>query len=121
MIENKDIGKKVQKAREEKGLKQHEFSKMLGISQSTLSNYELGKRKIPIYHIENIANNLGKPIEYFFKDTNIVTYVNNNKNIEIDETLLKLIDKMKNLDYYSIELLNKYIDFLIWDKNNNNR
>jgi transcriptional regulator with XRE-family HTH domain len=41
-----EIGKKLQKAREEAGLSQDELSKMLGYTQSSLSNYELGKRRL---------------------------------------------------------------------------
>ena len=40
-------GKEMKKIREEKKLSQKELAKKLGISQSTLSDYEAGRRKNP--------------------------------------------------------------------------
>ncbi|MGB4507738.1 MAG: helix-turn-helix transcriptional regulator [Syntrophomonadaceae bacterium] len=37
----KDIGRKLQQAREEAGLSQEQLASMLGCAQSTLSNYEI--------------------------------------------------------------------------------
>ncbi|HOO46520.1 MAG TPA: helix-turn-helix transcriptional regulator, partial [Deltaproteobacteria bacterium] len=51
----KEIGKKIQKAREEKGMTQVGLSKALGITQAALSNYELGKRRLYLHQIEQIA------------------------------------------------------------------
>ena len=42
----KEIGQRLQKAREEAGLSQEELARKLGCTQASLSNYELGKRRM---------------------------------------------------------------------------
>ena len=61
------IGKRLQKAREEAHLSQEELASLLGITQSALSNYELGKRGLYLGNLEQIASVLGKPISYFLE------------------------------------------------------
>jgi transcriptional regulator with XRE-family HTH domain len=65
----KNIGKMIQKAREEAGLSQEELSSRLGYTQAALSNYELGKRRLYLANIEQIATELNKPLNYFLEDT----------------------------------------------------
>jgi transcriptional regulator with XRE-family HTH domain len=64
----KNIGQRIQKAREEAGLSQEELSSRLGYTQAALSNYELGKRRLYLANIEQIANELNKPLNYFLED-----------------------------------------------------
>ncbi|OGP91544.1 MAG: hypothetical protein A2031_09180 [Deltaproteobacteria bacterium RBG_19FT_COMBO_43_11] len=64
----KNIGKMIQKAREEAGLSQEELSSRLGYTQAALSNYELGKRRLYLANIEQIAKELNKPLNYFLED-----------------------------------------------------
>ena len=64
----RDIGKKIQKAREEAGLSQEELASRLGYTQAALSNYELGKRRLYLANIEQIARELNKPLSYFWKN-----------------------------------------------------
>lgn len=66
----KDIGRKLQQAREDAGLSQEQLAGMLGCAQSTLSNYEKGKRRLYLTQLENIAEILNKPIEYFLESNN---------------------------------------------------
>lgn len=66
----KDIGRKLQQAREDAGLSQEQLAGMLGCAQSTLSNYEKGKRRLYLTQLENIAEILNKPIEYFLESDN---------------------------------------------------
>ena len=55
----KEIGRKIQKAREEAGLNQEELAARIGLSQATLSNYELGK---PLqYFLEENDRPTGSP------------------------------------------------------------
>ena len=65
----KTIGKKIQKAREEAGLSQEELASRLGYTQATLSNYELGKRRLYLANIEQIARELDKPLSFFLADS----------------------------------------------------
>jgi transcriptional regulator with XRE-family HTH domain len=64
----RDIGKRIQKAREESGLSQEELATTLGITQSALSNYELGKRRLYLANLEQLANVLGRPLSYFMEE-----------------------------------------------------
>ena len=61
------IGNRIQQAREERGLTQEELAARLGCTQSALSNYELGKRRLYLAGLEKIAQILGKPLDYFME------------------------------------------------------
>lgn len=61
----KEIGRKIQRAREETGLTQVDLAQSLGITQAALSNYELGKRRLYLHQIEDIARVLQKSLDYF--------------------------------------------------------
>jgi len=63
----REIGKRIQLAREEKGLTQEELAVRLGCTQSALSNYELGKRRLYLNLLNEIAQTLGKPLDYFME------------------------------------------------------
>jgi transcriptional regulator with XRE-family HTH domain len=63
----RDIGKRLQKAREEAQMSQEELASLLGITQAALSNYELGKRRLYLQNLEQIASILNKPISYFLE------------------------------------------------------
>ena len=65
---DKHIGKLIQKAREEAGLSQEQTAKLLGCSQAALSNYELGKRRLYLANIVQIAEALHKPVGYFLNE-----------------------------------------------------
>lgn len=64
----RDIGRRIQKAREEAGLSQEELASALGITQSALSNYELGKRRLYLANLEQLATVLGRPLSYFMEE-----------------------------------------------------
>jgi len=57
------IGKKIASARIEIGLSQQQLSQKIGISQSLLALYELGKRRIPISTLFGIATILSVPLD----------------------------------------------------------
>lgn len=59
------IGMRIQQAREELGITQQELAARLGCTQAALSNYELGKRRLYLANLEQIASALGKPLSYF--------------------------------------------------------
>lgn len=63
----REIGKKIQQAREERGLTQKELARRLGCTQAALSNYELGKRKLGLDLLNEIAEMLSKPLDYFMQ------------------------------------------------------
>lgn len=63
------IGRKLQKAREEAGLSQEELANKVGCKQASLSNYELGKRRLYLADLQRIGQILGKPIVYFLEES----------------------------------------------------
>lgn len=65
----KSIGRQLQLAREQAGYSQEQLAAKIGCSQSTLSNYEKGKRRIYLAQLAHIAEILGKPIEFFLSSS----------------------------------------------------
>jgi transcriptional regulator with XRE-family HTH domain len=63
----RSIGIKIQEARQELGITQQEMASRLGCTQAALSNYELGKRRVYLASLEQIAEILGKPLSYFLE------------------------------------------------------
>jgi transcriptional regulator with XRE-family HTH domain len=63
----RSIGMRIQQARQELGLTQEELAARLGCTQAALSNYELGKRRVYLTGLEQIADTLGKPLSYFLE------------------------------------------------------
>lgn len=50
--------------REDADKAQKEIAAVLGIDQRTYSNYEIGKREIPVRHLITLANYYGVSIDY---------------------------------------------------------
>ena len=50
--------------REDADKAQKEIAAVLGIDQRTYSNYETGKREIPIHHLITLANFYGVSIDF---------------------------------------------------------
>lgn len=107
----KDIGKKIQRAREEKGLTQVELAQALGITQAGLSNYELGKRRLYLHQIEQIARTLDKGLEYFIGDQNGGPADRSPEKIPLRERIASRIMDMSDEDLMS---LSDFLDFLTW-------
>jgi transcriptional regulator with XRE-family HTH domain len=112
----KEIGKKIQKAREEKGLTQVDLAQTLGITQAALSNYELGKRRLYLHQIEEFARLLEKTLDYFigpFDDAS------NARSSEPSSGKGQIMARIRDLDLSEDELkeLSEYLDILTWRKN----
>ena len=91
----KDIGKKIQKAREELGLSQDKLASRLGYTQAALSNYELGKRRLYLANIEQIARELNKPLSYFLEEPAVATYTD--QGVPPDVTISEIIQLLSEL------------------------
>ena len=50
--------------REDADKAQKEIAAVLGIDQRTYSNYETGKREIPVHHLITLANFYGLSIDF---------------------------------------------------------
>ena len=111
----KEIGKKIQKAREEKGLTQVDLAQTLGITQAALSNYELGKRRLYLHQIEEFARLLEKNLDYFigpFDDAS------NSRPSGPSDRKGRMMARIKDMDLTEDELdeLSEYLDFITWRK-----
>ena len=70
------IGKRVKKARKDKGITQEKFAEELGVSVSFISQVETGEKKFNLARISEVSKILERPISYFVdgydKERNIV-------------------------------------------------
>lgn len=57
-----EIGRRIREARRRRGLSQSEVSQVAGITQASLSNYETGKRELPLSTVMNLAAALDVPL-----------------------------------------------------------
>jgi len=116
----KEIGRKLQLAREEAGLSQEQLATMLGCAQSTLSNYEKGKRRLYLTQLENIAEILDKPIEYFMESNSnaeAATVHSINSALDDEPELLQIINTLYTLPK---ERRRSVMDYIIWQKTRSN-
>jgi transcriptional regulator with XRE-family HTH domain len=104
-----EIGKRIQKAREETGLSQAELAARLGFTQAALSNYELGKRRLDLTNLEKIAKALNKPLVYFLEGPGKTT--DSAREEQLDDTVSEMI----SLWYDMPEGEKKYLlDYIKW-------
>ena len=110
----KEIGHKLQKAREEAGLSQGELARQLGCTQSSLSNYELGKRRLYLADLQRISEILGKPVTFFLERTGDVHFDNKDASNFFEEPYLRDI----LLEVRSLKPSNRksVLDFIRWQK-----
>ncbi|MGE5398600.1 MAG: helix-turn-helix domain-containing protein [Chitinophagales bacterium] len=111
----REIGYRIQIAREEAGLNQKELAERLGYSQSTLSNYEKGKRRLYLAQLQKIAEVLGKPVEYFMQPFETETNVPSEMYQNRDEWS-ELLQLMNELGELSRESRQSAIDYIRWLK-----
>jgi transcriptional regulator with XRE-family HTH domain len=110
----KEIGRKIQKARDEKGLTQVDLAQELGITQAALSNYELGKRRLYLHQIEQIARTLGKNLDYFIADEHSAPVTDSPEPTE--STFDAITARIARLDAAQLRSLNEFLDFIDWRK-----
>lgn len=111
----KDIGSKLQKAREDAGLSQEGLAKMIGCTQSSLSNYELGKRRLYLADLKRISDILGKPVEYFIEEDDDADdkYIQNEDiNAILREPYIKNI--LFELHKLTVTKRKSVLDFIKW-------
>ena len=65
------FGENLKKFRSEKGLSQEELATILGTSKQVLSRYEIGQRVPKISVVQNYANKLNLPLNYFLEDSSL--------------------------------------------------
>ncbi len=109
----KEIGYRIQIAREEAGYNQKELSEILGISQASLSNYEKGKRRVYYPQLQAIADTLGRPLDYFMRPIEGNTLTTNYNSPDEFGEILELLIELKDLPR---EDRKSVIDYIKWLK-----
>ena len=108
------IGRKLQKAREEAGLSQDELARKIGCTQSSLSNYELGKRRLYFADLQRIGEVLGKPITYFLEQAEDEVPIKDEQNITVKELYMtEIIDAALELTPVQRRSV---LDFILWQR-----
>ncbi len=108
----KEIGYRIQIAREEAGLNQKELSEMLGVSQASLSNYEKGKRRVYYPRLQEIADILNRPLEYFMRPIEGDKQMPNYDTPDEFGEILQLLVEMKDLPKEDRKSVFNYIKWL---------
>jgi len=109
-----EIGRKLQKAREEAGLSQEELAKKLGCTQASLSNYELGKRRLYLADLQRIGQLLGKPVTYFLEDSEDKPTDNVNYDQLLKEPLVRdIVEALRGLKPAQRKSV---LDYILWQR-----
>ncbi len=107
------LGNRIQTAREEKKMSQEQLAHAIGCSQSALSNYEKGKRRIYLSQLEKLSEVLDKPIDYFME-------VLESDNLELPSSnmqnnlILIIMNSLYRLDQENLSEVYDYIKYLMW-------
>lgn len=64
-LRHRVVGARLRQARQESGRTQQDLAELLECSTSTISDYEYGRRPIPVADLEVIGRALNVPLEYF--------------------------------------------------------
>lgn len=62
------IGALLRQARTEAGRTEHDLANLLGVSTSTISDYEFGREPIPLQELEAVTDYFNIPISYFIDE-----------------------------------------------------
>jgi transcriptional regulator with XRE-family HTH domain len=128
-----NIGDNLKKVRKERKIKQTDFAKSLGISQSYLSDLENGRKNISMNTVQRIADKLNVTVGYltsgnkmfgdlsddekFNQITNLKNRLNEdnkNKETNLKNNLLEIIQK--DLSYLEVHYLNNMYNFYELEK-----
>lgn len=121
----KELGAKIQSAREECNMSQEELAQAIGCSQSALSNYEKGKRHIYLKQLEKLSAVLNKPLDYFVGSLGGETQKNEYNNEyktdnlkehsqEHNKRFINLMNDIYELTDEHLQELITYVQFLQW-------
>lgn len=111
-----NFGDRLKKIRKEKEISQEDFAKKIGVSRSSIGNYETNQNMPTAEILDKIADILECSIDYLLGKTDI-----RNTGKQIDDILNETMIGMSKEDYESLtETQKKQIrDFAIYIKNQN--
>ena len=103
------FGKKLVDLRKQKGISQEQLAIDLNISQSSISNYELGVTKPDVDILKKICDYFNVPIAYMFSDEKLIFHTvenhGGNSGYMINSTLNIYADKL--IELYELRLKEK--------------
>lgn len=106
----------IRELREDHDIKQDTVAKYLGISQQTYSNYENGRREIPIAVIKELARFYKVSTDYLLRsNTSYLGNLDMNAAYVDDITMHDIVYDIQTLDASERKNLVKYIRFLRQD------
>lgn len=108
-----EIGRKLQKAREEAGLSQEELARKLGCTQASLSNYELGKRRLYLADLQRIGQLLGKPVTYFLEDPEEKPANPNYEQLLKEPVVKDIVEALRDLKPAQRKSV---LDYILWQR-----
>jgi transcriptional regulator with XRE-family HTH domain len=113
------IGRKLQKAREEACMKQEELARKIGCTQASLSNYELGKRRLYLADLQRIGEILGKSVSYFLEQPEEEEKVTRDeiKKILKEPYLREILYAARDLNLIQRKSV---MDYILWQINRGN-
>jgi transcriptional regulator with XRE-family HTH domain len=114
ILKYREIGYRITIAREEAGFNQKDLAERLGISQATLSNYEKGKRRVYLPQLQNIANEVGKPLDYFLQPIDPVPVPDPTSSSQNE--VAELLQIMSELSDLPREDRKTVVDYIRWLK-----
>ena len=106
----------IRELREDHDIKQDTIAKYLGISQQTYSNYENGRREIPIAVIKQLARFYKVSTDYLLRsNTSYLGNLDMNAAYVDDITMHDIVYDIQTLEASERKNLVKYIRFLRQD------
>ena len=109
-LSQKEIGHRIAQLRQQKGLSQEELAQSLQLSRSSLTQIELGKRKLSVLELQALSKILGFSLDRFLAPNFDLTTIANTQNentspttdIRISTPQLN-VEKFKNVLLYILE------------------
>ena len=109
------IGKNIVKYRKKKGFSQNDLAEATKLSRRAIAYYEKEANNEIFEKLELISNALNINLVDLFKNENSST--TDNEISDLDTRIIKRIMQVKNLSVRDQNLIWKYIDFIIDQKN----
>lgn len=110
-----NLGGRIQAAREEKKMSQEQLASAIGCSQSALSNYEKGKRRIYLSQLEKLSEVLDKPLNYFVEN-----FETDHRELPfpgpIDRRIIRTISSVYRLNEGEVSEVDRFIQYLLWKR-----
>ena len=114
----KTLNSIIRDLREDNDIKQETIANYIGVSQQTYSNYENGRREIPIEVVKKLAKYYKVSTDYLLRsDAAYIGNLDMNAQFIDNVTLHDVIYDMQSLNEADRKDLIKYIRFLHQDSN----